>query len=147
MSETLKYLFIAYFTDGTKIVQGPSDRSEIDPEKRSAFYDVMQAIEKGKKLKYFVIQNIDNTISVNLTNGIFNINGLKVLLESEKLPAMPDHFDLIYYRQWTRNIDVTYSKTSGNVVNTGNESSFCEYFIGWKCNINGKSYQQKIGVS
>lgn len=144
----LKYLFVAEFSDGSKITQTQDDKSIVEPETRSQFYDVLQS---GKRIKEFSLHQIglwgSNTISVNLQTGLFKINGLDVLLESEKLPTLPDKFELIFYRQHTHNVDATYKVKTGKEVSYGNEQHSCEYFIGWQCNIKGKNYQQKIAVS
>jgi len=51
----LKYLFVVQFDDQTLYEQNPEDVSLIDPEKRSCFYDVMQAVEQGKKIVWFLL--------------------------------------------------------------------------------------------
>jgi len=143
MPEKLKYLFTAEFTDGTSIRQSHSDISKIDPNK-SLFYDVLNS---GKTVRKFSLSYFFNKVTVDLLTGLFYVNGLPVLLEGDKLPGMPDKFELIYYRQWTRSMDVTYKLKTGEIIDTKPTDSFCEYFIGWKCEIAGKSYQQKLGVS
>lgn len=145
----LKYLFIAEFKDGSLLAQTPEDKSTLDPEKRSQFYDVL---ESGKELKRFTlvekkIIGKGNTITVDLENGIFYVNTLPVLLESEKLPGIPEKFELIFYRQHTHNMNVTFAENKKDILDMESKEHYCEYFIGWKCNIKGKSYQQKIGVS
>lgn len=139
----LKYLFIAEFVDGTFFKQTPEDKSTIDP-KRNCYYDVLQS---GKKIRRFSIVNNEHVLTVDLGNGVFYIDNLPVLLESDKLPCLPEKFDLIWYHQVTRDQNITYDKKTGDVIKREDLSEFREYFIGWKCNINGKSYQQKIGVS
>src|SRR4051794_11407218 len=95
------YLFFVEYADGTAFHQTPDDRSAIDPEKRSQFYDVLQS---GQRIKRFSLVNKTNRITVDLTTGLFEINGLRVLLEGEKLPAIPERFDLIFYRQHTHDM-------------------------------------------
>ena len=145
----LKYLFVAEFTDGTFLKQTPEDKSSLDPEKRSQFYDVLQS---GKTIRKFTLVEkktfgMGNVVSVDLTTGLFAINNLPVLLESEKLPTLPEKFELIFYRQHTENLNVTYGLRDGDVREMESGSHFCEYFIGWQCNIKGKNYQQKLAVS
>lgn len=130
----LKYLFVAQFDDGRVINQTPEDKSIIDPEKRSQFYDVLQ---HPAKLEYFTLVGDGNVIKVDLRSGIFYVNGLAVLLESEKLPTIPDKFDLIFYRQHTHHFNLKHEEIDHNI----------EYFIGWKCKIKGKTYQQKLAVA
>ncbi len=143
MSRNLKYLFVAEYTDGSFEKQTSTDISKLDI-KRSQFYDVLQS---GKVIRKFSLVGDGNTITVNLQTGIFSINGLKVLLESEKLPTLPDKFELIFYRQWTENLNIDVDAATGEEFGRKQMPSFCEYFIGWQCNIKGKNYKQKIAVS
>lgn len=147
----LKYLFKAKFGDDSEYYQTPDDKSELDP-KKSQFFDVLE-ICKTKKLIEFSLMgwNIEPyipVISVNLQTGLFNISGVEVLLESQKLPTLPDKFELIFYRQWTQNLTVTYKVKTGEPQSSEqNGEGFCEYFIGWKCEIAGKEYTQKLAVA
>ena len=145
----LKYTFNALFEDGTTITQTPSDKSSIEPETRSQFYDVLQS---GKRVVYFELVEWDNAanptvIGVDLRTGLFNVNGVTVLLEGKQLPTMPDEFRLIFYRRRTENLNTTFDKKTGDILEQEAAESFCEYFIGWQCTIAGKNYEQKIGVS
>lgn len=145
----LKYLFVAEFSDGTYFKQTPDDRSSIDPEKRSQFYDLLQ---NEKKIRRFSLVEkkgfgLGNVVTVDLGTGIFYVNGFPILLEAEKLPTLPDKFELIFYRQRTFNIDVTMNTKTGEASDGKNATEFCEYFIGWQCTIKGKNYQQKLAVS
>lgn len=143
MKPKLKYLFFAEFVDGTNFKQTPDDISSIDPEKRSQFYDLLQC---GKTIRRFSLVGDGNTITVDLGNGIFYVNGLAVLLESEKLPCLPDKFTLIFYRQWTQNLNVTYDTTTKEELKREPLTPLCEYYIGWQCLIKGKNFQQKMAI-
>jgi|ERR1700719_3524342 len=147
MQPILKYLFVAEFTDGTVIEQTPDDMSKLGL--RNCYSDVLEAQKNGKILKAFTLNRVGSVenVSVNLLTGIFTINGLEVLLESDKLPALPDHFELIWYHQVTRDMNITYAVQTGKEVDRTYAPEFREYFIGWKCTIHGKSYQQKIAVA
>lgn len=142
-TDKLKFLFSVEFTDGSSYKQGELDKSSIDP-KRSEFYDVLHC---EKKIKTFSLVGDNQKVTVDLLTGLFYINGLSVLLESEKLPRLPDKFELIFYRQWTIDQNVTFSKKTGQILKREDAGRFCEYFIGWKCNINGKEYIQKLAVA
>jgi len=150
-TENLKYLFEAQFTDNTIYKQTLDDKSNLDPKKRSAYYDVQEEVKKGKTIRMFSLKGDGNIISVDLGTGLFYINGLKVLLESEKLPQLPDKFTLIFYRQWTMSVNQDYRKTKEGLMKfvsqTPRGEKFCEYFIGWQCLVGKKNYQQKIAVS
>lgn len=149
MKPQLKYLFEVEFTDGEIYKQTPKDLSTLDPSK-SEYYDILQRVEKDKKvILRFSLVGDGNRVTVDLKRGIFYVNKLPVLLESEQLPGMPEKFELIFYRQWKQELDVTYKTMKVGPVKIISEKPkepYCEYFIGWKCQVNGKSYQQKIAV-
>jgi hypothetical protein len=143
----MRYLFVAELTDGTFFKQTPEDKSLTDP-KRNCYYDLLQLLEKeNKTIRRFSLVGEGNIITVDLGNGLFYVNGLALLLESDKLPTLPARFDLIWYHQVTQSVNVTVNNKSKNIVAMNNKSEFREYFIGWRCNINGRVYQQKIAVS
>lgn len=143
----LKYLFIAEYSDGELFVQTQEDKSEIEPDTRSAFYDVLNS---GKTVVKFTLMEdklvLAKSVSVDLRTGLFEINGMRVLLEGQKLPGLPKKFDLIYYRQVTQSLNVNYAVDSGDIISSEPQPSFTEYFIGWQCKIRGKNYQQKLAV-
>lgn len=147
----LQYLFEAEYKDGTIYRQNPQDHSVKFPpiqdehgewQGKSCFTDVTEDAQ-NHKIKKFSIIGKGNTITVNLENGLFEINGLPVLLEEEKLPMLPEHFELIYYRQVSVSQNITY----GDVTVLEDGGIFVEYFIGWKCNIGGREYKQKLAVA
>jgi len=140
----LKYLFVAEFIDGSVIEQTPEDRSKLDPEKRSEFYDVLQS---GKELRSFSLVGNGQKVTVDLITGLFEVNGLPILLESDKLPTLPEKFTLIFYRQHTHDYNATYDTKTGEQIKREEAGHFIEYFIGWQCNIKGKNYQQKLAIS
>jgi hypothetical protein len=130
----LKYRFIAHFTDGTTFEQNPDDVSLLDP-KRSSFYDLQQELS-AKTLHSFTIFNDEHTYAVDLLDGHFEIDGLAIWASPKDLPAIPDRFELIYYRQHTHAFGL-------DGVEQTHDIRFC---FGWKCNLSGRSYQQTIGV-
>lgn len=148
-NKNYKYLFVAELVDGTFFKQTPDDKSLLD-ENRNCYYDLLQLISKGgkeKTIRRFSLVGENNTITVDLGNGVFYVNGLAVLLESEQLPCYPDKFDLIWYHQVDRDTTVTYNTKTGKAISKKDGGEFRMYFIGWQCNIKGKNYQQKIAVS
>ena len=142
------YLFVAELTDGSFFEQTQDDVSKLDP-KRNCYYDLLQKLEKTPDLRIrrFSLVGQNNTITVDLGTGIFYVNGLAILAESEKLPTLPDKFDLIWYIQVTQNLNVTLNNKTQKIVSVHDQNEYREYFIGWQCNIAGKNYQQKIAVS
>jgi hypothetical protein len=158
----LTYFFEAEYNDGTIYKQNKLDASVKYPpvkdengelQGKSCMSDIQDDLDKGLVRRFSIVKHrgllsVKNTLTVDLKTGIFYVNGLTVLLESEKLPAMPEKFTLIYYRQRTVNLNVTYEKKTGKILDQKQvDDLFIEYFIGWHCTINGKNYTQKIGVS
>jgi len=135
----LKYLFIAEYTDGSFHHQSPEDKSRLEPDTRSEFYDVLQS---GKEIKRFSLTDGTHTVCVDLTDGQFEVNGFPLHLESEQLPTIPDTYTLIFYRQHTHSFNTKHEDNE----NPEEISHDVEYFIGWQTTIKGKNYQQKIGV-
>lgn len=164
----LKYLFHAKFVDGDEFIQSADDISNIDPEKRSQYYDLLQEVEKGRVIRLFSLVGEGHSFTVDLGTGLFYVDGIKILLESKKLPTLPDKFNLIFYRQRTQSVNVKHKADKAgkmkviSVKPTGDD--FCEYFIGWHCRVmtrvehksrDGKKwvtnelrdYEQKLAVS
>ncbi len=132
---TLFYLFKADFTDGTTYEQTPDDTSQLDPEKRSQFYDVLQS---NKTVKKFSLTGNNHTISVDLQDGHFEVDTFPIHLESDQLPTPPEKYELIFYRQHSHEFNTDSSRELGHKV---------EYFLGWQCTINNKNYQQKMAIT
>lgn len=143
----LKYLWIAKFEDGTLFKQNPEDKSMME-EGRNCYFDLLQLIKDGQSLRSFSLKSDDDLVTVDLKTGLFYVNGLALLLESDKLPSYPGKFNLIWYNQVSVDTKVDYdTKTKEILKASGVKNEYREYFIGWQCNINGKNYQQKIAVS
>lgn len=120
----LKYLFTAFYRDGSKFEQTDGDISNIDPTK-SAFYDVDQ-----NNLIKFELSDGQQKISVNLDNGSFDINGFPLNIGDDELPIR-NNLRLIYYRQNT-------------VLFGPNPSRDVVYCLGWQTTFNGKNYKKII---
>lgn len=102
----LKYLFTATFADGSMIVQTPEDKSLIDPEKRSQFYDVLQMAER-QQLISFVLKGEGREYGVDLRDGHFEIDGVAFRMhEDDTLGG----FKLIFFRQHTHSFLQTREK-------------------------------------
>jgi hypothetical protein len=153
---TLTYFFEAEYYDGRIYKQNQEDASVKYPPVRdenghlqgkSCMSDIQEDVDNFL-IKRFTLVGKGNKITVNLDTGLFEVNGLQVLLESTKLPALPEHFRLRYYRQVTVDQNITYDKGNGEIqkVEQAGEA-FLEYFIGWECEIAGKQYEQKIAVA
>jgi len=137
----LKYLFTAYFADGSVFNQPEDDHSELDPEKRSAFYDVLAS---EKELVRFSLRGEGNQFTVDLKTGEFGVNGVKFFPVSDSiLPIANPKFRLIFLRwhEAKTNMDVE----SGEVENTVDK--IIAYDLGWECRIDGKNYKQIIRIT
>ena len=75
----LKYLFVAQFEDNSLFIQNEDDVSMFD-EKRSAYYDLLQA---QKKVKKFWLTDKYDTYLVDLEDGHFEINGKEFICEGQ----------------------------------------------------------------
>ncbi len=84
----LKYLFEAYFKDGTIIKQNAEDTSVID-EGRSCFFDVMKEMEKGNQIVVFLLKGASaenpHIYKISLLDGTFEIDGLPFVLHEVAL--------------------------------------------------------------
>ena len=96
----LKYLFRATFADGSVIVQTPDDKSIIDPEKRSQFYDVIE-MAKRKQLVAFVLEGEGHEYGVDLRDGHFEIDGVAFAMHEQPYVG----FELIFFRQHTHDFE------------------------------------------
>lgn len=152
---TLTYLFEAEYKDGHIYSQHPDDFSLKFPptideagemQGRSAGADIQEDLDNDLISRVSLVGR-GNKITVDLTTGLFEINGLQVILESNKLPILPDRFVLVRYYQVTQVQHVTYKNSDGTKVSESYEPEFREYFLGWKCTINGRVYEEKIAVS
>lgn len=139
MPKPLKYLFTAAFTDGSTVEQDANDTSKIDPLKRTAFTDVLKAIESGKVLSTFTLTEqgpVANKYAVDLRDGSFAINGKSFRMHEGTL-SLEGVLRIIYFRNNTR----TFYAQSGEDV-----SHDVVYRIGWQYTMNGTNYQQVMEI-
>lgn len=72
------YLFVATFTDGSEIRQTQEDRSTLEPEGRTAFYDVLNS---GKEIQEFsLVRASDGAVMITVVpaTGIFKCEAIVV---------------------------------------------------------------------
>ena len=115
----LKYLFTSSFSDGKIYSQNEEDLSSIDPA-RSCFYDVLQEEEKGNKVELFCLADGTNDYTVDIRDGTFLVNGIKLFLHKPEMPYFNRR--LIYYRRRT----ISFSQ---GLEETGISTLFV---IGWQ---------------
>ena len=130
MSST--YLFEAVFNDGTSIKQNPEDESTITPGK-NCFYDVLQRIAD---VVTFTISNDENTATVYLKTGLFELNGVTFAASNPSQQFPHDtQFRLIYFRRITH----SYGAGIEHGMHTANH-------IGWQTTVDGTNHQQTIAL-
>jgi hypothetical protein len=129
----LKYLFKAFFEDGTVIEQNPADMSAVNPDK-SCFFDVLDKQSRGAKLSRFELHG-PGIYSVDLNNGAFRANDSLIVLAPEGLNLT--NFRLVYFRRNTLQF-AGQSKVGHDV----------SYFTGWQANDeNGKNIQSVMEIT
>ena len=139
----MKYLFEAHFKDGSVVAQTPEDRSAIEPDTRSAYYDVVQ---KGlDQVTLFGLKSYEHTYVVDLTDGHFEIDGIPFSAQPATGPFIPAEgtFELVYFRDITRQFNVAAddSRPEEGVVHTA-------FRFGWKYeDPNGKRWEQTIVIT
>jgi len=130
----LKYLFVAFFDDGTCLRQTPEDKSSLDPEKRSQFYDVLQKPEKLTSFHLCPPGVSECICGVDLEDGHFTLYGTDFLMHQEPLTD----FKIIFFRQHDHNTNIAGKELAHVVV----------YQIGWKArNQRGEEVQRVMEIS
>jgi hypothetical protein len=119
----LKYLFTACYSDSTQYKQTPEDIS-IKEAGKSCYYD----IDHSKLVKFELTDGI-HTHSVDLTDGSFNINGVKIDINKPDTP-IGGNFRLIYYRK--------------NIIIFGQGLADVIYYIGWQTTLSGENIKNII---
>lgn len=133
---TLKYIFTAYFKDGTQFVQNAEDKSETIPGK-SAYTDLCAlGIEN---LHAFEIFDGVTRLGVNLENGFFNLNGREFAAHDHGLPLT--NMRLIYFRdRWEHK----HIESGGKTTYT----SEIYFMVGWQANLpNGENIERVITIA
>lgn len=117
----LKYLFTATFADGSTIEQTAEDKSAIEPEKRSQFYDVMQRSEQTPLIA-FVLKGEGHEYGVDLRDGHFEIDGTPFRFHED----LETHsFKIVFWRNHTH--DFLVSRTEDKEIR-----HVVVYRIGWE---------------
>jgi len=134
-----KWLFVAFFQDGTTIVQREED--EIG---HSRMIDVT-AKEKESPLIAFELRHIDGkqAVTVDLVTGAFVVNGTPLEAQSDFSFEVGRHFnpigqklELAYWREKVEQANITATVQDDMSVESELEptaSYINRYFIGWKC--------------
>jgi hypothetical protein len=135
----LKYLFTATFADGSKLVQTLEDQSVLEPDKRSAFFDVL-AKAKQTPLVRFELTEGEQTYAVDLTDGHFEHNGVVFAVSDGLDPNEAQNLagatrEIVFWRRHSHEIRMMDGVELGHNV---------RYDLGWQANVNGKNVQRLI---
>lgn len=143
----LKYLFKIEYEDGSVFEQPADDKSTIEPEKRSSFFDALK-IGETKKMVRFELHECSmipghklqggDMYAVDLVDGHFEVNGTPFFLHEQPIKDLR----VIFFRQHTHTYRISESKTvQGGTTRKELEHNIV-YRMGWQCTIDGKNYQQ-----
>lgn len=142
----MKYLFSAFFSDGTTIRQTKADQSKYDPTK-SCFTDVLR-YQEAYQLQRFCLNSANNfggimghEYSIDLKTGLFSIDGVEFsVAEQNFIPEAP--LKLIYFRETRLEVDV-----NSDTREVQEERFYINrYFIGWETIWKNKKYQCTIAI-
>lgn len=135
----LKYLFVAEFANGYRILQNFEDKSSKDPLK-SEFYDVLEYEKKSPLIKFSIGHTKeDKSASVDLIDGHFELNGIPFFLHLN-LPSPNPKFRIVYYRIRTEQLTMTGNDRIPSSLDPS-------YMLGWQSTIEGKNYQEVIIIN
>lgn len=128
----LKYLFTAYYSDGTKYEQNAEDKSVKEPDTRSSYYDI-----DHDKLVAFVLRGEGHEYGVDLRDGHFEIDGVQFFMHEDN--KMKD-FRLVFWRRHTHSFN---QKVNGETVPVGHE---VVYRFGWQATRDGENQQEIMQI-
>lgn len=128
----LKYLFEAYYKDGSYYIQNEQDVSNTD-NKRSCFFDVKQ----DEVVAFHLIESCENpnAFSVYLNDGRFEVNGQDFFMHDTG-EGLKD-FRLIFYRQHEHDFNIGMKEMAHRI----------KYCIGWQTNdANGNNIKRIMEI-
>lgn len=138
--EPLRWLFTAYFDDGSSIVQDQDDKCHTRKDGTgSTFTDVLT--KDGLVSFELNHDNGSESVMIDLTTGAFLVNGTPLHAHNQFFEPQKYKLELVYFRE-TR-VDQQLDKL-GNEVSVNQYTN--RYFIGWKTQVNGKDKQVTIAV-
>lgn len=122
-----RFLFKAYFTDGTVYEQGEADAS-LWVKDKSSFFDVLFLEKNGENpLLRFELSNGVNTYAVNLKDGSFEVNNVPFVIMNK--PEISENFILTNYRLiFFRRVTKIFSP------NNMYQGEKIEFNFGWQAN-------------
>lgn len=139
--EPLSWLFVADFEDGTSIVQDQDDKSLTRTDGTgSTFTDVLA--HKSKLISFCLInKDTDSEVTVDLTSGIFVVNGTPIALHDQFFEPDKHDLRLIYFRETKAEQNIG---GDGSVLSTAHYVN--RYFIGWQTTVKGKNVKATLAV-
>lgn len=143
INQPLKYLWIAYFQDGSIIEQPENDtysKPWPDENKPSAFRDVVDK-EKESKLIMFILRNVEtgDQVGVDLETGVFAINGVPFEAQTQNLEVIGKELQIVFFREVRRE-----QRVGLNLEPTEEKAYVNRYFIGWQ--IKGEDVTQTVAL-
>lgn len=137
VTEPYRWLFIAYFDDGTTIEQDHIDRSVTG--NGSKFTDVLA--QDG--LVGFELRHVDDVQSVyiDLITGTFMVNNTPLVIHNQYFDPEKYKLELVYFREMRAEQVIG---ADGEQISQRHFTN--RYFIGWKTIVNGKEKQVTIAV-
>lgn len=129
----LKYLFSVWYIDGFEFNQTPEDKS-LKHKGKSCYTDALEFEKEHGKMIAFALENEDRFIAVDLLSGIFNVDGKDVILGRDT----PENgeFRPIFFREHHHKFNAQMEEQDHTVT----------YYLGWQTTIDGKNYQEMMGV-
>lgn len=148
--EPLRWLFIAGFSDGSRIMQDQDDKSSMRSDGTgSTFSDVLA---REKELVTFSLFHVDGNqaVIVDLTTGAFIVNRTPVNLHNQYFNPSRYKLRVVYFRETQVKQDVKATvQEDGSIKqeDIGDPRHFVNrYFIGWQTTVNGKNKQVTLAV-
>lgn len=152
----LRYLFTATFANGKVLEQTPEDLSVLDPEKRNTYYDLLQLQKESPLVRFELreqndpaVARLPHTYAVDLTDGHFEVNGVPFVMhqiEDREVDPMSVQqtvelgpLQLVYFINNKRSLLV-------GGPNSGMQTHSRLWRFGWRCNVDGKNYQEIMQV-
>lgn len=147
--EPMRWLFRAYFADGTSIEQDQDDRCTTRADgSGSAFTDVLA---REDELLAFGLAHTNGQehVVVDLRSGAFIVNGTPLQAHNQYFEPEKYKLKLVFYRETrvdTHVSSVVQEDGSINQNTIGGRQYVNRYFIGWKAVVNGKDKQVTLAL-
>lgn len=138
--EPLRWLFAAWFEDGSEIVQDQEDKCYTRTDGTGSTYTDVLAKDG---LVGFALISTDGKqhVSVDLKTGAFIVNDTPLHIHNQLFEPQNHKLELVYFRE-TR-ID---QQINGKGKQVSASHYVNRYFIGWKTKVHGKDKQVTIAV-